>query len=165
MSEPGSMTTPQPMTQRRPLWRMPDGIVRSTYFSRPPTTVWPALLPPEKRTTTFTCGVMTSTTLPLPSSPHCAPITTMLGMAAPLCVLDLREMPLRMLERVAHAQRALAAAGQVQRQQLAVRGARTAHHQHVTHALGASVGQRVVQPAADDIAGDRGAAVAQPAGQ
>src|SRR5262245_6051616 len=131
---------------------MPEGIVCRTYFSRPTTTVWPALLPPEKRTTTFTCGVMMSTTLPLPSSPHCAPITTMLGMAAPLCFV---EVPFRMLEHVAHAERALPAPGQVQRQQLALAGARTADHQHVPHALGAGVGQRVLQPAADDIAGHR----------
>ena len=69
------------MTQRQPSWRMPEGIECNTYFSRPTTTVWPALLPPWYRTTTLTWGVMISTTLPLPSSPHCAPITTMfLGM-------------------------------------------------------------------------------------
>src|SRR3989441_530858 len=162
ISEPGSITTPQPTTQRQPLCRMPDGIVCSTYFSRPTTTVWPALLPPEKRTTTFTCGVMTSTTFPLPSSPHCVPTTTMLGMADPPNVC---EMPLRMLEHVPHGQRALAAAGQVQRQQLIGPRARAAHHQHMVHALGAGVGQRVLQAAADDVAGHRGPGVAQPAGQ
>src|SRR5919201_6293436 len=106
MSEPGSMTTPQPTTQRQPLCRMPDGIVCRTYFSRPTTTVWPALLPPWKRTTTLTWGVITSTTLPLPSSPHCAPITTMLGMPA---LLELGEVSLRMVEHLAHGQRPLAA--------------------------------------------------------
>src|SRR6266850_1153685 len=132
MSEPGSMTTPQPMTQRRPLWRMPDGIVCSTHFSRPTTTVWPALLPPWKRTTTFTCGVMTSTTLPLPSSPHCVPTTTMLGMTVPPCGFS--KMLLRALE-------------------------------HVGHRLRPRVGDRLLEPATDDIACDRGPPVAQPAGQ
>src|SRR5882672_676604 len=150
MSEPGSTTTPQPITQRQPLCRIPEGIVCSTYFSRPTTTVWPALLPPWKRTTTFTCGVITSTTFPLPSSPHCAPTTTMLGMALPL---RLGEMPLRLLQHVSHRQRTLAAPGQVQRQQRIGRRARAAHHQHVAHALGARVGQRVFQAAADDVAG------------
>src|SRR5712691_5372694 len=80
MSAAGLMTTPQPITQRRPVCRIPDGIECRTYFSRPTTTVWPALSPPWYRTTTLTCGVSTSTTLPLPSSPHCVPTTTMLGM-------------------------------------------------------------------------------------
>src|SRR2546423_653503 len=108
MSEPGSTTTPQPITQRQPLCRIPEGIVCSTYFSRPTTTVWPALLPPEKRTTTSTCGVMTSTTLPLPSSPHCAPITTMfLDMSCPSHSLEALG---RIREDLGHRQRALAAA-------------------------------------------------------
>src|SRR5260370_1831951 len=83
MSEPGSTTTPQPMTEPQPGCRMPDGIVWRTSFSRPTTTVWPALLPPANRATTFTCGVRRSTTFPLPSSPHCVPTTTMLGMTHP----------------------------------------------------------------------------------
>src|SRR5690349_3439263 len=116
MSEPGSMTTPQPMTHRRPLCRMPDGIVCSTYFSRPTTTVCPALLPPEKRTTTLTCGVMTSTTLPLPSSPHCAPITTMfLGMRLPPHCL---EPFARVRQHLGHRRRALAAALEIEQQHL-----------------------------------------------
>src|SRR5436190_8253609 len=137
MSEPGSTTTPQPITHRQPLCRMPEGMVCSTYFSRPTTTVWPALLPPWKRTTTSTCGVMTSTTLPLPSSPHCVPTTTMLGMAVPL---DDRKVPFRMLEHVSHRQRTLPAPRQVQCQELVGRRARAAHHQHVAHALRARVG-------------------------
>src|SRR4029079_14730045 len=115
MSEPGSITTPQPTTQRQPLWRMPEGSVCSTYFSRPTTTVWPALLPPEKRTTTLTWGVMTSTTLPLPSSPHCAPITTMLGIAP---LLDVREVPVRLTQHTSDRQRLLSSTRQVQHQQL-----------------------------------------------
>ena len=40
------MTTPQPMTQRQPLCRMPDGMDWRTNLSLPTTTVCPALLPP-----------------------------------------------------------------------------------------------------------------------
>src|SRR5262245_51091841 len=163
MSEPGSMTTPQPTTQRQPLCRIPDGIVCSTYFSRPTTTVCPALLPPEKRTTTFTCGVITSTTLPLPSSPHCAPITTMLGMIAPSSRFS-KILPGSIQHR-GDRQRPLAAAGQVERQQLAGLRPWAADHQHVADPLRAGVGDRLLEPAADDIAGDRRAAIPQPAGQ
>ena len=46
ISEAGSITTPQPITQRTPLCRMPEGMDWSTNFSFPTTTVWPALLPP-----------------------------------------------------------------------------------------------------------------------
>src|SRR2546427_11819493 len=149
MSEPGSMTTPQPMIQRRPLWRMPDGIVCSTYFSRPTTTVWPALLPPEKRTTTSTCGVMTSTTLPLPSSPHCAPITTMfLDMSCPSHSLEALG---RIRQDLGHRQRALAAAAEIERQQLAGRRARTAGDEHVVHALGARIFDRFFESTTDDV--------------
>src|SRR5437867_4656592 len=131
MSEPGSTTTPQPITHRQPLCRMPEGMVCSTYFSRPTTTVWPALLPPWKRTTTSTCGVMTSTTLPLPSSPHCAPTTTTLGMSGPS---QLSEVLQRILEYVGHGQRPLSALLEIDREQLAGRRARAAHHEHVAHA-------------------------------
>src|SRR5262249_7902509 len=153
MSEPGSMTTPQPMTQRRPLCRIPDGIVCSTYFSRPTTTVWPALLPPEKRTTTLTWGVVTSTTLPLPSSPHCAPITTIVvDMPLPSHAFERLR---RIREHFRHRQRALVAAFEIQHQHLTGAGARRADHQHMAHALGARVFDRLVQAAADDIARDR----------
>ena len=40
------MTTPQPMMLRQLGCRIPDGMVCSTNFSRPTTTVCPALLPP-----------------------------------------------------------------------------------------------------------------------
>src|SRR4051812_25202950 len=46
------------------------------------TSVWPALWPPWKRTTTSACSESQSTILPLPSSPHCDPTTTTLAMAA-----------------------------------------------------------------------------------
>src|SRR5690606_24745333 len=39
------------------------------------TRVCPALLPPAKRATSSASAASTSTTLPLPSSPHCAPTT------------------------------------------------------------------------------------------
>src|SRR5213594_1110293 len=159
MSEPGSMTTPQPMMQRRPLWRMPDGIVCSTYFSRPTTTVWPALLPPEKRTTTSTCGVMTSTTLPLPSSPHCAPITTMfLDMSCPSHSLEALG---RIREDLGDRQRALAAAAEVERQQLAGRRARTAGDEHVVHALGARIFGRCCATTSADVLRSGGLTSAQ----
>src|SRR5690242_17839706 len=61
---------------------MPDGISRSTVFLPAMTSVWPALCPPWKRTTPCACSVSQSTTLPLPSSPHCVPITTTFLLAA-----------------------------------------------------------------------------------
>src|SRR6185437_16174141 len=42
--------------------------------------VWPALLPPWKRTTISARLASQSTTLPLPSSPHWAPITATLAI-------------------------------------------------------------------------------------
>src|ERR1043165_2945920 len=44
------------------------------------TSVWPALWPPWKRTTTSARALSQSTILPLPSSPHWAPITATLGI-------------------------------------------------------------------------------------
>src|SRR5712664_4005234 len=163
MSEPGSITTPQPMTQRRPLWRIPDGIVCSTYFSRPTTTVWPALLPPEKRTTTSTCGVMMSTTLPLPSSPHCAPITTMfLGMSRPSHSLEALR---RVRQDLGHRQHPLAAPLEIQRQQLARRRARTADDQDVAHALRPRIFDGFLEPTTDDVPRDRSAEIPKTSGQ
>src|SRR6185503_19007899 len=159
MSEPGSTTTPQPITQRRPLCRIPEGIVWRTYFSRPTTTVWPALLPPEKRTTTLTCGVMMSTTLPLPSSPHCAPITTMLGITA---LLAPPEVGLRVVQHLAHRQHPLVSARQLQRQQLVGPRARAADDQHVAGPLCAGVGHRLLELPGEDVARHRGATIPQP---
>src|SRR6476646_2116229 len=48
--------------------------------SSPRTMVWPALFPPWKRATTSARSARRSTTLPLPSSPHCAPTTTVSGI-------------------------------------------------------------------------------------
>src|SRR5207249_10258448 len=140
ISEPGSTTTPQPITQRQPGCRMPDGIVCRTYFSRPTTTVWPALFPPAKRATTFTCGARMSTTFPLPSSPHCVPTTTMLGMA------HSSEYALWMLENVADRQHALRSVRQVHRQHLPRPGARVTDDEDMAHALGAGVGDRRLEP-------------------
>src|SRR5437899_1963856 len=159
MSEPGSTTTPQPITQRQPGCRMPDGIVCRTYFSRPTTTVWPALFPPAQRATTFTCGARRSTTLPLPSSPHCVPTTTMLGMA------DTSEYAFWMLEDFTNRQHALRLVREVHRQDLPRAGACVPDDEDVADALGAGVGDRLLEPAADDVSGDRSAQVAQPAGQ
>src|SRR4029077_6750635 len=69
-------TTPLPMRQRTPGRRIPEGISDSTVRRPPMTSVWPALCPPWKRATAAARSVSRSTTLPLPSSPHCAPITT-----------------------------------------------------------------------------------------
>src|SRR5262249_48300815 len=44
------------------------------------TSVWPALWPPWKRTTTCARSESQSTTLPLPSSPHWEPITATLAI-------------------------------------------------------------------------------------
>src|SRR6478735_12152669 len=43
------------------------------------TIVWPALLPPWKRTTASACSASRSVILPLPSSPHWAPTMTIPG--------------------------------------------------------------------------------------
>src|SRR5436190_2318456 len=53
----------------------------SLYTSSPRTIVWPALLPPWKRTTTSAFSARRSVILPLPSSPHWAPTTTMEGIS------------------------------------------------------------------------------------
>src|SRR5258708_34552146 len=53
------------------------------------TSVWPALWPPWKRTTTSARSESQSTILPLPSSPHWAPTTTTLLMGPALRFLSL----------------------------------------------------------------------------
>src|SRR5215475_966374 len=52
------------------------------------TSVWPALWPPWKRTTTSARSDSQSTILPLPSSPHWAPITATLAIVSVLDPLD-----------------------------------------------------------------------------
>ncbi len=99
-----------------------------------------------------------------------------LALVAPLRAdhHDVRHRPLRpellevtsgLAQHLAHVQLSLAPAGQLEIEQPAGTGARAAHHQHPAHALGARVGQRVVEPAGDDVARDRGTEVAQPTGQ
>src|SRR5439155_641623 len=140
ISDPGSTTTPQPMTQRQPGWRMPDGIVCRTYFSRPATTVWPALLPPAKRATTFTWGARMSTTFPLPSSPHCVPTTTMLGMA------HSSEKASGVHQDFRHGQDTLGTVREVEREEFLGLRARAPDDQDVAHALRARVGDRLLEP-------------------
>src|SRR5688500_15590049 len=62
---------------------MPDGIRWNLNVSPSRTIVWPALLPPWKRTTRSACSASRSTTLPFPSSPHWAPTITRPAMAFP----------------------------------------------------------------------------------
>src|SRR5690606_2431287 len=76
ISAAGESTTPLPIRHSASSRRMPDGIRWSTVFLPPITSVWPALCPPWKRTTPPMSCVSRSTILPLPSSPHWAPITT-----------------------------------------------------------------------------------------
>src|SRR5437763_16513954 len=97
-----------------------------------------------------------STTLPLPSSPHCVPTTTMLGMASS------PEYALWMLEDLAHGQHALRSIRKIHRDGLARPGARVAHDEGLTDALRPRVGDRLLHPAADDIASDRSPQVAEP---
>src|SRR3954454_10589881 len=59
---------------------MPEGIRWSLKVSVPRTIVWPALLPPWKRTTASARSASRSVTFPFPSSPHWAPMTTSPGM-------------------------------------------------------------------------------------
>ena len=80
VSTRGSMTTPLPMMQALPGYRIPLGIRWKAHFSPSRTMVWPALLPPWKRTTMSAFSARRSTTLPLPSSPHWAPTMTIPGM-------------------------------------------------------------------------------------
>src|SRR5437763_2454480 len=72
----GESTTPLPMKIATPGRSAPEGMSRSTVLRPPMTSVWPALWPPWKRTTPCALSVSQSTILPLPSSPHCVPMTT-----------------------------------------------------------------------------------------
>src|SRR5690348_14705266 len=69
-------TTPLPIRHATPSRMIPDGIRLSAIFWPLMTSVCPALWPPWKRTTACTLSVSRSTTLPFPSSPHWAPMTT-----------------------------------------------------------------------------------------
>src|ERR1700761_5468763 len=75
----GSTTTPLPITQVFSEWRIPDGIRWKANVSPSRTIVWPALLPPWKRTIVVARSASRSVILPLPSSPHWAPTMTTPG--------------------------------------------------------------------------------------
>src|SRR5712692_2837893 len=72
----GSSTTPLPMTLRQPGRNTPQGTSCKMNFLLWMMTVWPALCPPPYRATMEKFSEKTSTILPLPSSPHCAPTMT-----------------------------------------------------------------------------------------
>ncbi len=78
----GSITTPLPIAQMRPGYRIPDGIRWNFHATPSRTIVCPALLPPWKRITRSACSANRSVILPLPSSPHWAPTITMPAIAA-----------------------------------------------------------------------------------
>src|ERR1700722_5495580 len=78
----GSITTPLPITHSLPGWRIPDGIRCSFHVCPLRTIVWPALLPPWKRTTASPFSASRSVIFPFPSSPHWAPTTTIPGIAS-----------------------------------------------------------------------------------
>src|SRR5919112_1436869 len=89
----GSTTTPLPMTHSLPGYRIPDGIRWNLNVSPLRTMVWPALLPPWKRTTASACSASRSVIFPLPSSPHWAPTMTMPGTGGSLGrVLEVRPL-------------------------------------------------------------------------
>src|SRR4051794_29279202 len=64
---------------------MPEGIRWNLNSSPSRTIVWPALLPPWKRTIASARSASRSVTFPLPSSPHWAPTMTSPGIAGALC--------------------------------------------------------------------------------
>src|SRR6188472_4209736 len=64
---------------------IPEGIRWNLNSSPSRTIVWPALLPPWKRTIASARSASRSVTLPLPSSPHWAPTITSPGIAGALC--------------------------------------------------------------------------------
>src|SRR3954467_8651714 len=78
----GSLTTPLPIAHSLPGYRIPDGIRWNFHFSPSRTIVCPALLPPWKRITRSAFSASRSVTLPLPSSPHCAPTMTKPAMSS-----------------------------------------------------------------------------------
>src|ERR1035437_4898160 len=79
-STPGLTATPLPITQVVCREKMPDGMRWRANCPRWLTTVCPALSPPEKRMTYLAFSASMSTIFPLPSSPHCAPITAITGI-------------------------------------------------------------------------------------
>ncbi len=86
----GSTTTPLPITQVFSEWRIPEGIRWNLNSSPSRTIVWPALLPPWKRTIVVARSASRSVILPLPSSPHWAPTMTTPGIGRILTVVAAR---------------------------------------------------------------------------
>src|SRR5919107_6272319 len=101
----GSTTTPLPITHSLPGYRMPDGIRWNLNVSPLRTIVWPALLPPWKRTTASACSASRSVIFPLPSSPHWAPTITMPDIARGSLGRVLEDLPAilaQQRDRLAH---------------------------------------------------------------
>src|SRR3989442_10908298 len=73
-------------------------------FSPFTTSVWPALLPPWKRTTTSAPAARRSTTFPFPSSPHCVPMMTVAGIRLETQLLRRDDLGQR-AQRVEHVER------------------------------------------------------------
>src|SRR5712671_7868358 len=108
MRAQGSTTTPLPMIDSLPGRTTPEGNRLSLYSTLLMTRVWPALCPPWKRTTTSARSDSQSTILPLPSSPHCAPITATLpiSVSSPLPIVARRRdwFRLALLQKIGAAQ-------------------------------------------------------------
>src|SRR4029453_10663205 len=102
-----------------------------------------------------------STSLPLASSPHWAPTTTMLGMAT---LHETGEVPNGIGEEIARGDEALAtplpARLEVQHAHLVGATARATDHPHPARPPPARIGERVLQPPADDVPRHRRAEVA-----
>ena len=83
---PGETTTPLAITEVQPGVRIPLGSRWVANFWPSTTIVWPALWPPLVRTQKSMASsvVSRSVALPLPSSPHWAPSTTIRGHESPL---------------------------------------------------------------------------------
>src|SRR3954467_12726243 len=78
----GSITTPLPIAHSLPGERNTHADRWDFHITPPPPIVRPALLPPWKRITRSAFLASRSVTLPLPSSPHCAPTMTKPAMSS-----------------------------------------------------------------------------------
>src|SRR5437870_12165756 len=99
---------------------------------------------------------MTSTTFPFPSSPHCVPTTTMLGMA------NLREEASRLRQELRDRQDALGPVRELHRQQLMPARERAPDDQDVAHVPRARVIDPLVERATDAGTRARRADIAPP---
>src|SRR5213596_3025611 len=123
--------------QMRPGWSTPAGTRFRMVFSPFTTSVWPALLPPWKRTTTSALAARRSTTFPFPSSPHCVPMMTVAGIRLGVCSGNHGERGERAGERERQAQRRLtrragrhAAGGRSEHAARSPRIVRRSHHDY-----------------------------------